>query len=79
MHQYPPYRVGGTELHTQRVSCGLAQLDHVVAVFCREDGIRCGVRLLRGGWGAYLAGMVRGVGIDSLGAVGRKAKRGKCE
>ena len=38
VHQCEPVHVGGTDLHTQMVSCGLAQLGHVVAVFCREDG-----------------------------------------
>lgn len=38
VHQYPPSRVGGTELHTQMVSRGMARLGHGVAVFHREDG-----------------------------------------
>lgn len=38
VHQFPPQRVGGTEIYTQNLSCALAQRGHEVTVFHREEG-----------------------------------------
>jgi len=40
VHQFPPKRVGGTEIYTQNLSCALAKGGHEVIVFHREEGGR---------------------------------------
>jgi len=40
VHQFPPKRVGGTEIYTQNLSCALAKRGHEVIVFHREEGGR---------------------------------------
>lgn len=37
VHQYPPDKIGGTELYTQAVSRALSRRGHTVAVFYRRD------------------------------------------